>query len=142
MDTRSNRQSQWAVVAVAVVIPLVAACAPKRHEVVTRKTTSIEERTVAAPKMIDISIVGLHDEPASDPTQEKVVGTIVNEGDKQVSGLSIRVNALDGAGNVVRTVVTPPLAQTIEPSGGRATFEALMPKDDAVAGYHAVAVAR
>ena len=66
----------------------------------------------------------------------------VNGGDKQVSGLSIRVNALDEAGNVVRTVVTPPLAQTIAPSGGRATFEALMPRDAAVAGYHAVAIAR
>ncbi|MEO6029997.1 MAG: FxLYD domain-containing protein [Candidatus Binatia bacterium] len=142
MGTRSSKKSPWALVVAAAVIPFVASCAPQRHEVVTRQTTSIEERTVAAPKSIDISIVGLHDEPAVDPAQEKVVGTIVNEGDKEVSGLSIRVNALDQAGNVVRTIVTPPIAQTIAPSGGRATFEALMPRDAAVAGYHAVAIAR
>ena len=142
MDNRSSKSSPWAVVVAALVIPFAASCAPERQEVVTRKTTSIDERTVTAPRMIDISIVGLHDEPAADPAQEKVVGTIVNEGDKQVSGLSIRVNALDSSGNVVRTVVTPPIAQTIAPSGGRATFEALMPRDHAVAGYHAVAIAR
>ena len=142
MDIWSSKSPQWAVVIAAIVMPFAASCAPQRHEVVTRQTTSIEERTVAAPKMIDISIVGLHDEPATDPAQEKVVGTSVNGGDKQVSGLSIRVNALDSAGNVVRTIVTPPIAQTIAPSGGRATFEALMPRDEAVAGYHAVAIAR
>jgi hypothetical protein len=84
----------------------------------------------------------LHDEPAADPAQEKVVGTIINDGDKRVSGISIRVNALDSSGNVVRTIVTPPLAQPIDPSGGRATFEAMMPRDPNVAGYHAVAIAR
>jgi len=52
------------------------------------------------------------------------------------------VNALDRSGNVVRTVTTPPLAQPIDPNGGRATFEAYMPKDDEVAGYHAIAIAR
>lgn len=143
MDIPSSKKSAlMALVAAVAVVPLVASCAPQRHEVVTRQTTTIEERTVAAPKAIDISIVGLHEEPSADPAQERVVGTIVNAGDKQVTGLSIRVNALDSAGNVVRTIVTPPIAQTIAPSGGRATFEALLPRDAAVAGYHAVALAR
>ena len=142
MDTYSFRKGQVFAVA-ALALPLLASCGPERREVVTqRRTTTIQEQQVAAPKMIDISIVGLHDEPATDPAQEKVVGTIINEGDKRVSGISIRVNALDSSGNVVRTVVTPPLAQPIDPSGGRATFEALMPRDPAVAGYHAVAIAR
>jgi hypothetical protein len=143
MDTHSIRKGHVLAVA-ALALPLLASCGPKHHEVVSeRHTTTIQERNVAAPpRAIDISIVGLHDEPAADPAQEKVVGTIVNDGDKRVSGVSIRVNALDRSGNVVRTIVTPPLAQPIDPAGGRATFEALMPRDPAVAGYHAVAIAR
>ena len=139
MDTYINKRF---LVVAALVLPLAAACAPRRHEIVTTRRTVIDEQTVHAPRMVDISIVGLHNEPAIDPRQEKVVGTIVNDGDKRVSGLSIRVNAIDDAGNVVHTVVTPPLAQTIDPAGGRATFEAYMPRDPAVAGYHAIAVAR
>lgn len=127
--------------AAALALPLVAGCSAKRETVVSEHRV-IEERTVAAPKMIDISIVNLHDEPIADPSREKVVGTIINEGDRQVSGLSIQINALDGSGNVVRTVKTPPLAETIAPQGGRTTFEAFMPKDPAVAGYHAIAIAK
>ena len=104
---------------------------PSRHEV-----------QQPAPTAIDVSIVNLHDEAAPDPADEKVVGTIVNAGDKPVSRIAIRVNALDASGQVVRTVTTPPLAQPIGPFGGRATFEATMPRDRAVAGYHAVAVAQ
>jgi hypothetical protein len=142
MDTYIRKVSVLA--AAALALPLVASCGPERREVVTqqRRTVSVQEQTMAAPKAIDISIVGLHDEPAADPAQEKVVGTIINDGDKRVSGISIRVNALDSSGNVVRTIVTPPLAQPIDPSGGRATFEAMMPRDPNVAGYHAVAIAR
>lgn len=128
----------------ALTLTLVAGCAGRQETVVqtTRTTTAIQEQTIATPKTIDISIVDLHDEPASDPAQEKVVGTIINQGDRPVSGVSIRVNALDGGGRVIKTVQTPPLAQTIDAHGGRATFEALMPRDEAVRGYHAVAIAR
>jgi hypothetical protein len=125
----------------ALVLPL-AACSGKRETVLETSSVAIQERTLAAPKMIDISIVGLHDEPAVDPSQEKVVGTIINDGDKRVTGVSIKINALDRGGNVIKTVTTPPLAQPIDPNGGRATFEALMPRDPEVAGYHAVAIAR
>lgn len=123
-------------------IPLVAACSGKRETSVSTRTVAVEERSIPAPKMIDISIINLHDEPAPDPTQEKVVGTIVNAGDKRVTGISIRIDALDRAGKVVNSVTTPPLAQSVDPFGGRATFEAFMPRDEAVAGYHAVAIAR
>jgi hypothetical protein len=92
--------------------------------------------------MVDISIVNLRDEPTADPSQEKVVGTIVNDGNKRVTGLSIQVEQLDESGQVIRTITTPPLAQSIDPAGGRATFAAMMPRDPRVAGYHAVAIAR
>src|SRR6185295_8728033 len=117
-------------------------CAAKRETVVSTRTETVEEHTLPVPRMIDVSIVDLHDEPAPDPSQEKVVGTIVNDGDRRVTGLSIRINALDRAGNVVNSVATPPIAQPVDPFGGRATFEAFMPRDPMVAGYHAVAVAR
>ncbi len=127
----------------AAVLLILPACASHERVVATRTTTTTVERTaVAPPRMVDISIVGLHDEPATDPAQERVVGTIVNAGDRRVTGLSIRVDAVDDTGRVVNSVVTPPLRQEIDANGGRATFEAFMPRDAAVAGYHAVAVAR
>ncbi len=134
----SYNKRYWA----AGVILFAAACSGRHTEVVSTRTVNIQEPPIAAPAMIDISIVDLHDVPSTDPSQERVVGTIVNKGDKPVSRISIRVEALDRAGNVVSTVVTPPLTQTVDPFGGRATFEASMPQNAAVAGYHAVALAR
>jgi hypothetical protein len=131
------------LIASAVAVPLISSCAPKRQATVSTETvTTIDQHSLPAPKMIDISIVNLHDEPTDDPSGEKVVGTIINEGDRPVSKIAIRVDALDAAGNVVRTVTTPPLSQTIDPFGGRATFETVMPRDRTVVGYHAVAIAR
>lgn len=141
--THESTKARIALAAVLLATPLVASCAAKHHEtVVTNRTVSVQEQALPAPKMIDISIVGLHDEPATDPSQERVVGTIVNDGDKRVSGLSVQVNALDRGGNVVHSITTPPINQTIDPAGGRASFEAFMPRDPEVAGYHAVAIAK
>lgn len=139
--TMLKRQG-FVFVAAALALPLVAGCSAKRETVVSQHSLTIEQHALPAPKMIDISIVNLHDEPIADPSQEKVVGTIINEGDRQVSGLSIQINALDGSGTVLRSIKTPPLAETIAPKGGRTTFEAYMPKDPAVAGYHAIAIAK
>jgi len=94
------------------------------------------------PETVAISIVNLHDEPAADPEREKVVGTIINQGDKAVSRLSIRVDTLDDIGNVLESTTTPPLAQTIDPFGGQATFEASIPRNPSVTTFHAVAIAR
>jgi hypothetical protein len=141
-----NSQYGWApalvtLLALGGMAGGMAACGP-HHERVVATRTVVEEHTTAAPKMVDISIVNLHDEPAADPAQERVVGTIVNAGDRSVRGLSIRVEALDRSGNVVTSIVTPPLAHEIDAFGGRTDFEALMPHDPTVTGYHAVAIAR
>jgi hypothetical protein len=139
-------QHPWPIAAFllasAVALPLFSSCAAKRETVVSTRTVTVDEHTVSPPKMVDISIVNLHDEPTTDVLREKVVGTIINDGDRPVSRLSIRVDALDRAGNVVHTVTTPPLAQIIDPFGGRATFEGSMPRDGTVAGYHAVTIAQ
>jgi len=92
--------------------------------------------------MVDLSIINLHDEPSPDPRREKLVGMIVNHGDRPVSQLTVRVDALDSNGNVVNSVETPLLAQNIDPFGGQANFETSMPRDSAVTTYHAVAIAR
>lgn len=141
-DHSNHHRRVGALLSVALAVSLVSACGPKRETVVRQERVAIEERTVPPPRAIDISIVDLHDEPATDPAQEKVVGTIVNDGDKAVSGLSIKVNALNSSGQVVRSITTPPLAETIAAGGGRTRFEAFMPADPAVAGYHAVAIAK
>jgi len=149
MDTNTSttrgaqrRGTSLGVGIAAALLLSLPACAAHEHVVATRTTTTVERTAVAPAKTVDISIVGLHDEPAVDPAQERVVGTIVNDGDRRVTGLSIRVDAVDDTGRVVNSVVTPPLRQDIDAYGGRATFEALMPRDATVAGYHAVAVAR
>lgn len=120
------------------------ACAPAHPRVVATRTTTttVEQHVIPAPKMVDISVINLHDEPALDSTQEKVVGTIVNDGDRKVSDLTIRVDALDSRGAVLHSITTPPIAHAIDPNGGRTTFEAFMPRNDAVTEYHAVAIAR
>jgi type IV pilus biogenesis protein CpaD/CtpE len=129
-----------AVVLVAV-LPLLASCAAERRD----RTSTVNVREVTTtplPPMTDISIINLHDEPTSDASSEKVVGTIVNNGDKAVSQLTIRVDAIDGSGRVVNSVTTPPLAQTIGANGGQGQFSATMPRDPAVTTYKAVAIAR
>jgi hypothetical protein len=142
IERRSLRDVSVPLVGAALVVSLASACGPERQTVVRRESVAIEQRAVPPPRAIDISIIDLHDEPSPDPSQEKIVGTIVNDGNKAVSGLSIRLNALDSSGQVVRTITTPPLRETIAAGGGRTRFEAFMPADPQVAGYHAVAIAR
>lgn len=119
------------------------ACTPTRERVVTSaRTTTTYEQPAPPPTMVDISVVDLHDEPTGDPRMERVVGTIVNHGDRPVVRLSVRVDLLDDSGRLVDSVTTPPLSLTVAPLGGRATFEASVPRNPDVTTYHAVAVAR
>jgi hypothetical protein len=127
----------------ALAIFVFAACGAKRETIVSSThTVTVDQGKPSPPRMVDISIVDLHEEPAADPRMEKVVGTIINQGDRPVSKLSIRIDLLDDAGNTVNSVTTPPLAQTIAALGGRATFEASVPRNPAVTTYHAVAIAQ
>lgn len=128
-----------ALLLLGVAALLGAGCAAEERTVVTR---TLVEETITPPAKTDILISDLREIPADDPTQEKVFGTIVNRGDKEVSQLSIRVDALDSAGRVVESITTPPLKQTIAALGGQATFEASIPKNPAIMSYHAVAIAR
>jgi len=131
-----------AAIAFSAALPL-ASCASRHETVATTETvTAIDQHRLPPPKSIDISIINLHDVPSDDPAKENVLGTIVNEGDRAVDQVAIRVDALDTTGNVIRSVTTPPLAQTIEPNGGQASFEAMVPRDQLIAGYQAVAIAR
>jgi hypothetical protein len=139
---RVDRRTSTAVSALrllGVATLLGTACSAPERTVVTR---TVVEETIAAPATTDILISDLREIPADDPSKEKVFGTIVNRGDKAVSQLSIRVDALDSAGRVVESITTPPLKQTIAALGGQATFEASIPRNPAIISYHAVAIAR
>jgi len=126
-----------------LAIFVFAACGAKRETIVSSThTVTVDQGKPSPPRMVDISIVDLHEEPAADPQMEKVVGTIINQGERPVSKISIRIDLLDDAGNLVNSVTTPPLAQTIAALGGRATFEASVPRNPAVTTYHAVAIAQ
>lgn len=130
------------IAALVVSLALLASCAAQKKEMSTSSVKVREVTTTPLPPMTNISIVGLHDEPSGDPTTEKVVGTIINNGDKAVSQLSIRVDAMDASGRVVNSVTTPPLAETIAANGGQAEFSAMMAKNPAVTTFKAVAIAR
>ena len=141
----SGRMSLTCACLVGAVFVLSAfeGCSAKRETVVSStKTVTMEEGRVTPPSMVDISVVDLHDEPTSDARMEKIVGTIINHGDKPVSRLTVRVDSLDGQGRVVNSVTTPPVAQTVAALGGRASFEASVPRDALVTTYHAVAIAQ
>ena len=132
----------------ALAIFVFAACGAKRETIVSStRTVTVDQGKPSPPRvvdipMVDISIVDLHEEPTADPRMEKVVGTIINQGERPVSKISIRIDLLDDAGNLVNSVTTPPLAQTIAALGGRASFEASGPRNPAVTTYHAVAIAQ
>lgn len=138
----ARRTAVTLVVLVSAGMLLVTACGGGTRETVVRRQSTVVEQPIPEPRMTDIAIYDLREEPAVDPSQVKVVGTIVNRGDRPVSQLSIRVNALDETGRVVASVDTPPFAQTIDANGGSATFAALVPRDDAVTTYRATAIAR
>src|SRR4051812_38148748 len=95
-DVRTHSCRNAVILVLAVAFPLIVSCAPKHRVVASTQTvTTVNEHVVPAPRVIDVSIVNLHDEPASDPASEKVVGTIINEGDRAVDSIAIRVDALD-----------------------------------------------
>ncbi|MEW6270741.1 MAG: FxLYD domain-containing protein [Thermodesulfobacteriota bacterium] len=90
----------------------------------------------------EIIIVDMHEEPASDPSLVKVVGTIVNKTDRPVSRLSVRVEARDAQGRALTRVIAPSLSETIPAQGGTALFEASVPRSKLVNNYYAEVIAQ
>lgn len=119
-----------------------SACAARRTETTTTYDTVSTQRIVPPPRMVAISFQDLHEGYTTDPAVERVVGTVVNDGDKPVTKLSIKVEGLNDSGMVLASVVTPPLDQNIDALGGRAQFQADLPRTPGVTTYHAVALAR
>ena len=134
---RSRGPSVHSLLGVAAALGV--ACSAPERPVVTR---TIVEETIAPPTRTDISIADLREVPSDDPSKEKVSGVIVNRGDKAVTELTIRVDGLDATGRIVESITMPLLGQTIAALGGQATFEAALPRNPAIASYHAVAIAR
>jgi hypothetical protein len=143
MAASRRAQMSLAVLAAASVatLALLAGCGSERRSV-SEQTMVSRTVTPPPPTMTAISFDDLHPEPSADPSREKVVGTIVNNGDRAVSKIAIRVDGKNDAGQVLTSVTTPPLDQTIDAFGGRATFEANLPRVESVTTYHAVAIAR
>jgi len=79
------------------------------------------------PGITDIVILDMHEEAGPDPSLIKVVGTIVNRRNQEVTRLVVRVEARDAAGRTLTRVTAPALAETI-PAGGTSTFEASVPR--------------
>lgn len=124
-------------------LPLLAACAAQREQSTRTVTeTVIGEADAMPPATTDIAIVELREEPADDPAFVKVVGTVVNHGDKPVERLTVRVEALDAQNRALTRVSTEAAEVVIPANGGTGTFEASVPRSAATTRYHAQAVAR
>lgn len=119
----------WLACAAACLLP---SCAATRPETSTGGGTRGD-----GGKIADIVIVDMHEEPASDPSLIKVVGTIVNKSDRPVSRLSVRIEARDAQGRALSRVIAPSLSETIPPQGGTALFEASVPRSNLVNNYYA-----
>jgi hypothetical protein len=119
--THVGRLSRIAVTASMAIA--LASCAGQQH--VTTTTTHVEETLTAPAASGGVSIVNLHAEPAENTSFVNVTGTVVNDSSALVSP-TIRVDMMDTFEQVMDSVETQTLPQTIAPNGGQAQFSVRM----------------
>lgn len=109
-------------------------------QVVVQSPTPVPAPTVAA--ITDIAIVDMHEQPGGDPSLVRIVGTIVNHSNQEVSHVTVRVEARDTTGRALTRVTVPALTEPIPAAGGTSSFEASMPRSASIHDYHADVVSK
>jgi hypothetical protein len=102
--------------------------------------TPVPAPTVAG--ISDIVVVDMHEQPGSDPSLIRIIGTIVNHSNQEVSHVTVRVEARDILGRALTRVTVPALVEPIAAAGGTSSFEAAMPKSATIHDYHAEVVSK
>ncbi len=84
------------------------------------------QRDLATPVATGIVVTDVRSQPAENAAFTDVSGTVVNDRDTPVSGVTVRVQQIDYAGQVLDSVPATLSSQTIPPNGGRVQFSARM----------------
>lgn len=84
------------------------------------------QRDLATPVAAGIAVTDLRSQPAENTAFTDVSGTVVNDRSTSVSGVTVRVQQIDHAGQVLDSVPATLSSQTIPPNGGRVQFSARM----------------
>lgn len=124
--------------ALGLAFLVLAACTTARRDVSTGMQ-SVEQ--VTAQPASGVAVTDLRVEPTENSAFVNVAGTIVNQGSAPVSGVKVRIDVMDSAEQVIDSVVTPPVAQTIAANGGQAPFTQRMSSVHLV-HYRAIAITR
>lgn len=88
-----------------------------------------------------VEIIDLQETPEPESGRVRINGTLINFGKAATVQVSVKVRAVDGAGQVVNMIYGVPSTQTIFP-GGSATFTAWLDDRPEVRRYHVEAVVR
>jgi len=108
--------------------------------VVVQSPTPVPAPTIAP--ITDIGIIDMHELPGGDPSLVRIVGTIVNHSNQEVSHVTVRVEARDASGRALTRVTVPALAEPIPAAGGTSSFEASLPRSATIHDYHADVVSK
>lgn len=84
------------------------------------------QRDLATPVATGIVVTDLRSQPAENAAFTDVSGTVINDRSTPVSGLTVHVQQIDYAGQVIDSVPATLSSQTIPPNGGRVQFSARM----------------
>ncbi len=125
---------------------LLAACLkppvhPPPPAVPTPNPGIVYEEDLRPVEKTRIEIIDLRETPSPDKARMTITGTLINRGTKTTSELSVRVEALDEAGDVVLGVSAVPDTERIAP-GATGTFAVTFDHRPGVTSYHVEAIAR
>lgn len=124
---------------------LLAACAVRQPEPLPapREHAGIYyEENLPAAKSTQIQITGLQQTPTDDGKHVVLTGTLVNQGTKATSQLSIRVSGLDEQNHEVQSIYAVPRSEHLAAGGGMTTFTTTVDNLPEVKSYHVEAIAK
>ena len=135
------------VIALLLVLRLAGCVAIKDEDddivippLVTLTPTPVPVPTV--PGLTDITVIDMHEAPASDPSLVRIEGTVVNHSNAEVSHVVVRVEARDILGRALTRSNVPALTEPIAAGGGTSGFSATMPRSTTIHDYHAEVIAK
>jgi hypothetical protein len=137
MRVRRSGLALFAVVHTAACSPL-----PPVEPVEPRRGGQIDyEESLPSPEQARIEIIDLQEIPEPEVRRVRIAGTLVNQGSIATTQISIKVRAVDGAGNVIASIYGVPTTQNIPP-GGSTAFTAWFDDSPQIQRYHVEAIAR
>jgi len=104
-------------------------------------TPQISEEEIRPPRMLQLAILNLDEQPSGDRRSVTLTGTILNRGERATRQVYVHVDALNRDGAIVLSSDLPPSTERIAP-GGTGSFSATFDNRPEIDHYHVEAVAR